>query len=77
MKTHPVGTELFHVSGQMDRHDEAISCFFCNFANVRKYIYKIIYKEKNLTMMVKKNAYCSEFMATLILESKLLKDVDY
>jgi len=27
MKIHPVAAELFHAEGQMDRHDEADSCF--------------------------------------------------
>jgi len=34
MKICPVGAELFHADRQMDRHDEANSCFlkFCEHA---------------------------------------------
>jgi hypothetical protein len=27
MKIHPVGAKLFHVNGEMDRHDKANRCF--------------------------------------------------
>jgi hypothetical protein len=35
MKISPVGTDLFHVDGRKDRHDEAGSVFH-NFANAPK-----------------------------------------
>jgi hypothetical protein len=36
MKIRPVGAELFCVDGQTDRHGEAITVAFRNFANVPK-----------------------------------------
>jgi len=35
MKIHPLGAELLHANGQMDRHDEANS-LFCHFVNMPK-----------------------------------------
>ena len=36
MKIRPVEAELFHVDGHTDRHDEANTRFFCDFANTSK-----------------------------------------
>jgi len=35
MKIHPLGAELFHANGQIDRHDEANS-LFCHCVNMLK-----------------------------------------
>jgi len=36
MEILPVGSEMFHVDGKTDKHDEANSFIFCNFANTPK-----------------------------------------